>query len=84
MNNAAMPDRSQLLALLKDYATHPQYSGVALTDVNTESLFGGYPIHIAAILDRLDDMVILIKFGADINCKGEHGYTALHFYFNVS
>ncbi|MDO9049460.1 MAG: ankyrin repeat domain-containing protein [Methylobacter sp.] len=72
-------ERTKLLAILKEYSAHPQYSGLELTDIYTKSLFGDYPINIAAILGRLEDIETLLNFGSDINSKGEHGYTPLHY-----
>ncbi len=79
VGNVNKSDRTRLLAILKEYSTHPQYSGLELTDINTVSLFGDFPINIAAILGRVDDIETLLNFGADINSKGEHGYTPLHY-----
>ncbi|MCX7066081.1 MAG: ankyrin repeat domain-containing protein [Methylococcales bacterium] len=73
------PKNQKLLAILKEYSTYPQYSGLEVIDINTVSLFGDYPINIAAIIGRLDDIETLLSFGADINSKGEYGYTPLHY-----
>lgn len=67
-----------LKELLEDYSSLPEYSEIECSDVNTISLFGDYPIHVAATRGSVEELKLIINEGADINLKGEHGYTALH------
>jgi ankyrin repeat protein len=71
-------DNSKLQAILNEYATLPEYSGYKIIDVNTMSLFGDYPINIAATRGIMEEVKSLLDSGANINSKGEHGYTPLH------
>ncbi|MDR1995003.1 ankyrin repeat domain-containing protein [Azonexus sp.] len=64
--------------LLRDYQTLPEYSGITLTNANQVSLFGDRPINVAATRGAIEEMAVLLAHGADLNCPGEHGYTALH------
>ena len=64
--------------LLADYQTLPEYSGVRLRDASTKSLFNDYPINIAATRGSIDEMILLLAHGADINAAGEHGYLPIH------
>ncbi|MCH8544192.1 MAG: ankyrin repeat domain-containing protein [Alcanivorax sp.] len=64
--------------VLEEYAALPEYSNVSVPGINTRSLFGDYPINIAATRGLVDEVTVLLKNGADINAAGEHGYTPLH------
>ncbi|HHM7004069.1 ankyrin repeat domain-containing protein [Pseudomonas aeruginosa] len=76
MSNATNQEKVSLL--LAEYSTLPEFSGLECADVNSLSLFGDRPIHIAATRGDIDEIQLILGHGADINCKGEHGYTALH------
>ncbi len=71
-------DNSKLQAILNEYAILPEYSGYKIIDVNTVSLFGDYPINIAATRGIMEEVKSLLDAGTNINSKGEHGYTPLH------
>lgn len=64
--------------LLSEYASLPEYSEMGVINISTVSLFGEYPINIAATRGILEEVKLLISSGADINASGEHGYTPLH------
>lgn len=64
--------------VLRDYAQLPEYSEVLLTNVNQKSLFGDFPINIAATRGIPHEVLTLLLAGANINARGEHGYTPLH------
>lgn len=70
--------QEKLAEILLDYSGLPEYSEMPVPEVNTKSLFGDYPIHIAAVRGAIEDISILLDNGADINAPGEHGYTPLH------
>lgn len=63
--------------LMNEYQGLPEYSGIVLSGVNQPSLFGDFPMNVAATRGSIDEMGVLISSGADINCVGEHGYTPL-------
>ena len=71
-------NQKQLAILLAEYSTLPEFSGIECSGVNSLSLFGDRPIHIASTRGDIGGIQLLLEQGADINCKGEHGYTALH------
>ncbi|WP_089393962.1 ankyrin repeat domain-containing protein [Pseudomonas delhiensis] len=73
-----MIDQQKISLLLAEYSSLPEFSGVECVDVNSVSLFGDRPIHVAATRGSIDEIHLVLSQGADINCKGEHGYTALH------
>ena len=70
--------KEQLLLLLAEYSALPEYSGMECVDIESRSLFGDGPIHIAATRGDVNKIELWLKCGANINSKGEHGYTALH------
>ncbi|MCU1716871.1 ankyrin repeat domain-containing protein [Pseudomonas sp. 5P_3.1_Bac2] len=76
MSNAT--NQEQLSLLLAEYSGLPEFSGLECTGVNSASLFGDKPIHIAATRGDINEIQLILSQGADVNCKGEHGYTALH------
>lgn len=65
----------EVLLLYKDL---PEYSGIELDGVKKMSLFGDYPINVAATRGSVREMSALFNAGADLNASGEHGYTPLH------
>jgi len=70
--------RSNLEALLEEYSRVPEYTGIVLDSVETLSLFGTKPISVAAIRGLVSDLETLISAGANVNERGEHGYSPLH------
>ncbi|MBK9584408.1 MAG: ankyrin repeat domain-containing protein [Alphaproteobacteria bacterium] len=74
-----MKDKKRTITdILSDYQTLPEYLDRELVDVNQVSLFGDYPLHVAAVRGSVEDIKILVDHGANINAKGEYDYTALH------
>lgn len=68
----------ELQSLLYEYGQLPEYSGMTLVDLSQKSLFGDYPINIAATRGALKEVELLLMAGANVNTQGEHGYTPLH------
>ncbi len=68
----------ELRDVLASYSDLPEYLGKDCASVASVSLFGDYPINIAATRGKPDELVALLEAGADINQRGEHGYTPLH------
>ena len=78
MNNVNNQSSHALNEILKEYAGLPEYSGMSTPNVGTKSLFGDYPINIAATRGLMGEVATLLAHGANINAMGEHGYTPLH------
>ncbi|NSX56943.1 ankyrin repeat domain-containing protein [Parasulfitobacter algicola] len=64
--------------LLNFYSTFPEWEGDKCLTPFSRNKFGDYPLNVAATRGLIEEMEILLKSGADINLKGEHGYSALH------
>ncbi|WP_267117287.1 ankyrin repeat domain-containing protein [Xanthomonas sacchari] len=81
---AIVPQRSLIEAAMKVeevlllYKDLPEYSGIELDGVKKMSLFGDYPINVAATRGSVREMSALFNAGADLNASGEHGYKPLH------
>jgi ankyrin repeat protein len=69
---------SALSELLANFQELPEYLGTVLSDVNQRSSFGDFPLSVAAVRGDVAAIQTLIAAGAQLNAKGEHGYTALH------
>lgn len=76
MSNLA--NQEEVSRLLAEYSSLPEFSGLECASADSLSLFGDRPVHIAASRGDIDEIRLILGAGADINCKGEHGYTALH------
>ena len=70
--------KNELDVVLLEYSELLEYSGLTLDGVNKLSLFGDRPINIAATRGLINEVKVLLDNGADINNRGEHGYTPLH------
>lgn len=71
-------DDSQLAAVLKEIASHPNFSEVAVDNVNARGLFGNTPLHLAVSWGDLDAARVLLDAGADPNAPGHFNETPLH------
>lgn len=68
-----------LQELLANYQALPEYCGLDLVDVNQVSLFGDVPMSVAATRGSIEELELLVAAGANLNAKGEHGYSPLHY-----
>ena len=64
---------------LNDYGGLTEYLGEPTPSAHSRSLFGDYPIHIAAVRGSIEDLQVLLHAGANINQQGETGFTPLHY-----
>jgi len=56
----------------------PDFVEIPLEDVNQVGNFGDRPLHVAATRGNMDEIVALVRAGADVNARGEQGYMPLH------
>lgn len=74
-----MTDKKLTLSdILSDYQMLPEYLAYELVDVNQVSMFGDYPLHVAAVRGSIEEIEVLLQHGANINAKGEYDFTPLH------
>jgi ankyrin repeat protein len=63
--------------LYNEIATVPDFFGHNITSPNHKNGYGDSLLHAAAVWDDEEAIDLLLREGADINVKGEHGYTPL-------
>ncbi|WP_100658797.1 ankyrin repeat domain-containing protein [Alteromonas flava] len=63
--------------LYKDIEGVAEFSGINIDGPETVGLFSNRPLHVAAIWNDCEAIDMLVAAGADINVKGEHGFTPL-------
>ncbi|MGR3831832.1 ankyrin repeat domain-containing protein [Ralstonia pseudosolanacearum] len=66
--------------VLKRYTDEdlPEFSEVALEDVNQIGNFGNSPVHVACVRGNVLEVQALLDGGANMNAIGELGNTPLH------
>ena len=78
MSSVSKQNTEKLEAILREYSGLPEYSGLGVPEIDTKSLFGDYPINIAATRGLINEVSTLLDSRADVDTRGEHGYTPLH------
>jgi len=63
--------------VLKRCAVTGAWYGQELTDVKSKNLVDDTPLHTMCSFGELESARILIEAGADVNAKGDFGYTPL-------
>src|SRR5215468_7498332 len=74
------PLRITAKAVLRRYKDEelPEFSEIALEDVNQVGNFGDRPLHVACVRGNLEEIAALLEGGADVNAAGELGNRPLH------
>ncbi|QWT22430.1 ankyrin repeat domain-containing protein [Bacillus sp. NP157] len=65
--------------VLDRYRAHLDYLGIDLLDVNQPGAVDDFPLHIASRSSDLAQVAALINLVANINARGDLGYTPLHY-----
>ncbi len=73
-----MTERDWVRIVLHRYATHPDFLGLDITDVNQPGTVGDTLLHLAARIGVVEDIEVLVSAGAHINALEDLGYTPLH------
>jgi ankyrin repeat protein len=68
---------SDLAEVLKRVGDVADFSDIAVTGPNTLGLFNTRPLHVAAIWGDCSAIEILVRAGALLDERGEHGFTPL-------
>ena len=69
---------TKLEDVLLKYRTHPEFLGIDLTRADQRGALDDTPLHIAARKGELEDIVVLVAHGADVNALGDLRNTPLH------
>ena len=74
-----MPTDAELQVLIARYRRYPDFAELDLTDINQPC----YPdddtlLHLVSRVGGVDEIALLVTSGADVNARGEMGYTPLH------
>jgi ankyrin repeat protein len=68
-----------LTEVLDRYRSHPDYLGIELLDINQPGAVDDCPLHIASRSADLAQVALLVSLGANVNARGDLGYTPLHY-----
>lgn len=63
--------------LYKEIEKVADFSGIKIDAPDTLGLFSNRPLHVAAVWNDCEAIDMLTSAGADVNIKGEHGFTPL-------
>lgn len=66
-------------AIFKEVEKVPDFYGHKIDSVSYKNGYGDSPLHIVASWGDTEAIEILVLAGADINAKGETGFTPLHY-----
>lgn len=69
----------KIISILRKYSDVPDMHGSQLLTVDDKSVYGDQVLHLACVKGDLDDVKILLQSNADINARGEKGFTPLHY-----
>lgn len=65
--------------VLRHYSRHVEFMGEELNEVSQVGVFGSQVLHLAAFINRCDDIEELLRAGADIDAVGDLGLRPLHY-----
>lgn len=74
-----MEDNMNVNTLFCKYEEYPDFIGVKIVDVNQKSVIDDTMLHISSRNAEIEDIILLLNNGANINIQGDLGYTALHY-----
>ena len=63
--------------IYKQIESVADFSGIDVSDPNALGLFSSRPLHVAAVWGDCEAIKMLVDAGAEVNQKGEHGFTPL-------
>jgi ankyrin repeat protein len=75
--NAQNNDR--LKKLIEKYSYAPDFFDQNLTNQESRNIYGDQVLHAACVAGDTDDIKFLLSVHADVNSKGDKGYTPLHY-----
>lgn len=69
----------QLKKLIEKYSYAPDFFDQNLIDQESRNIYGDQLLHAACVSGDIADVKFLLSLNADINSKGDMGYTPLHY-----
>ena len=78
VDDPMLPSRNALTVVLEKYRYHPQFLGIDVVDPNQAGALDDTLLHIAARTGAVEDIDVLVAFGAQVNARGDLGNTPLH------
>ena len=63
--------------LYREIESVADFSDIKISDPNTIGLFSTRPLHVVAVWGDCEGIQMLVDAGANINARGEHGFTPL-------
>lgn len=70
---------SRLEQLLDKYRAHEMFAGYDLASFDDRGSDGETPLHLAALNDELDDLMLMLPNISNVDAPGGIGHTALHY-----
>ena len=70
--------KDKLEAVLRKYSRYPEYLGIDLVRPDQPGAFDDTLLHLTARTGAIDDLLVLIEAGANVNVIGDIGNTPLH------
>lgn len=72
-------NKEKLKCLIEKYRYVPDFYDQQLVDQESRNLYGDQLLHAACVAGDEDDIKFLLSIHADIDSKGDKGYTPLHY-----
>ena len=69
---------SKLARIVQKYATHPEFLGIDILDINQPGAVDDTILHLAIVEGSIEEVNTLLRCGADVNAVGDLGNTPLH------
>lgn len=73
------PSAEDVQRLIKKYSNAPDFDDPNIIGLDSRTIYGDQLLHAACVAGDIKDIKLMISLGADINSKGEGGYTPLHY-----
>lgn len=66
-------------SIVEKYQDIPDFHGINISSIDTKNAHNDQLLHVASVNNDKESVEELLKAGADINAKGENGFTPLHY-----
>jgi uncharacterized protein len=69
---------AKLAAVIEKYRSHPEFLGIDMVDPSQPGAVDDPLLHLAARTGAVEDIEVLVSYGARVNVVGDLGNTPLH------